>query len=533
MQFIIISLFIALNFFIHPSVNSILMIIDWIPIFFLFNFYLKYITSEDNDKFLNTLKYSIFLLPLYQNYFKNYYFSLNVLIQIVLSILFVIQIYYKRKETSLGRDFYLKSCLILSFIFINQIWNALLYFQLHTFFVQNFNLWQTLNNLDSINLTDLFIFNQFNSPQIKDILNQIHYDFIVMKITMIFFWLVSWGGLYFISKKAHNKTLFFNQNYKLVGNHLDWILFIISFIFMCFRVYEKTHFEIIFLGIWALYFIHAVLLFMVIFLWQSLFCEIKNKPFYLIRTLTFSIFLIASHLFEFLHDFLSQYPDIYFFANHGTPSFGTALSFTYIGDLLIVFYSLFLIFYFIKKFKFSINFLMINLSFYSLFFIVFMTHHFIIVHTVNNADELFENTFSQIIQKENKNEFLNYFNENHFNKINVTDFKQLKGELEKCYICKINVHEKIDFTGIENELLKRKNEFNTYPILAKKYNLKLVYISTDKNGNIYSALRLSNYISFFIVFFYSLFYLIILSLWLVLIYFTQKLHFSISHLTKK
>jgi len=167
MQFIIISLFIALNFFIHPSVNSILMIIDWIPIFFLFNFYLKYITSEDNDKFLNTLKYSIFLLPLYQNYFKNYYFSLNALIQIMLSILFVIQIYYKRKETSLGRDFYLKSCLILSFIFINQIWNALLYFQLHTFFIPNFNLWQTLNNLDNINLTDLFIFNQFNSQKNK------------------------------------------------------------------------------------------------------------------------------------------------------------------------------------------------------------------------------------------------------------------------------------------------------------------------------------------------------------------------------
>ena len=42
-----------------------------------------------------------------------------------------------------------------------------------------------------------------------------------MKITMIFFWFVSWVGLYFVSKKAHKKTIFFNKNYKLVSDFLS------------------------------------------------------------------------------------------------------------------------------------------------------------------------------------------------------------------------------------------------------------------------------------------------------------------------
>lgn len=104
-----------------------------------------------------------------------------------------------------------------------------------------------------------------------------------------------------------------------------------------------------FLGHFALYFIHAALLFMILFLFCSLYSELKQKPLCLVNILSLSIYLISSHAFELLHTFLSHYPKVYFFANHGSPSFGTALSFTFVGDIAMAGYTLALAFLAVKN----------------------------------------------------------------------------------------------------------------------------------------------------------------------------------------
>ena len=63
--------------------------------------------------------------------------------------------------------------------------------------------------------------------------------------------------------------------------------------------------------------------------------------------------MISSHAFELLHTFLSHYPKVYFFANHGSPSFGTALSFTFVGDIAMAGYTLLLAFLIFKTAIFS------------------------------------------------------------------------------------------------------------------------------------------------------------------------------------
>lgn len=156
---------------------------------------------------------------------------------------------------------------------------------------------------------------------------------------------------------------------------------------------------------------------------------------------------------------------------------------------------------------------------YALFFIVFMTHHFIVVHTTNAADDIFDRSFRQVLQASpTRAEAIKHFNEIHRYKIRITDIFSFKKELQGCRVCVLDTSKPVDLEGLEKELAQRQADRNFTPIHPRKFNLKLVYIGADQEGNIVSALRLSNTTSFFTVALYSLFYLTIMAVWLSLIF---------------
>ena len=173
-----------------------------------------------------------------------------------------------------------------------------------------------------------------------------------MMATMLGCWLFAWGGLYCLAKQAHKGKLKFSTRYQLLERKTDLVWFVLAYGLLVYQVFNKTHLEAV-LGHFALYFIHAALLFMILFLFCSLYSELKQKPLCLVNILSLSIYLISSHAFELLHTFLSHYPKVYFFANHGSPSFGTALSFTFVGDIAMAGYTLALAFLAVKTTIFS------------------------------------------------------------------------------------------------------------------------------------------------------------------------------------
>lgn len=436
-----------------------------------------------------------------------------------------------RKEL---RNTYLLAGLGFSLLIIALIWNLLIYTQMNLFFVPTVEFWKELNgDHASLHLVSLFLWGtEEQQGFLAPYLHQAHHDFVIMMATMLGCWLFAWGGLYCLAKQAHKGRLKFSTRYQFLERKTDLVWFSLACALMVYQVFNKTHWEAVFWGIFALYAIHAALLFMLLFLFCSLYSELKQKPLYLLNILSLAIYLISSHAFELLHTVLSHYPKIYFFANHGSPSFGTALSFTYFGDIAMAGYTLLLAFLIFKRkqysIRFSANYWMGVLCTYALFFIVFMTHHFIVVHTTNAADDIFDKSFRQLLLAAPKAEAVRHFNENHKYPIRITDYSSFKKELEECRVCVLDTSKPVDFEGLEKELAKRQADHNFTPIHPKKFNLKLVYIGADQEGNIVSALHLSNTTSFFTVALYSLFYLTIMVVWLSLIFFTQKIHIALS-----
>lgn len=438
----------------------------------------------------------------------------------------------KLKFSKEHRNAYLLAGLGCSLLIIALVWNLLIYTQLSLFFRPTVDFWKGLNgDHNSLSLPSLLLRGtDEHQTFIAPYLHQAHQDFAVMMATMLGCWLFAWGGLYCLAKQAHRGRLKFATRYHLLERKTDLLWLSFAWALLIYQVFNKTHVEAVFWGIFALYAIHAALLFMIVFLFCSLHSELKQQPLYLVNILTLSVFLIASHAFELLHAFLSHYPKIYFFANHGSPSFGTALSFTFVGDLAMAGYTLALAFLVLKGQRFSANYWMGVLSTYALFFIVFMTHHFIVVHTTNAADDIFDRSFRQLLQapEHAQAEAIRHFNDSHRYPIRVSDFSSLKKDLEECRVCVLDTSQPVDFDGLNKELAQRQADHNFTPIHPRKFNLKLVYIGTDQAGNIVSALRLSNYTSFFTVALYSLFYLTIMAVWLSLILFTQRIHAALS-----
>lgn len=433
-----------------------------------------------------------------------------------------------RKEL---RNTYLLAGLGFSLLIIALIWNLLIYTQMSLFFVPTVEFWKELNgDHTSLNIVSLLLSgSEEQQGFLAPYLHQAHHDFVVMMATMLGCWLFAWGGLYCLAKQAHKGKLKFSTRYQLLERKTDLVWFVLAYGLLVYQVFNKTHLEAVFWGIFALYFIHAALLFMILFLFCSLYSELKQKPLCLVNILSLSIYLISSHAFELLHTFLSHYPKVYFFANHGSPSFGTALSFTFVGDIAMAGYTLALAFLAVKKQRFSANYWMGVLCTYALFFIVFMTHHFIVVHTTNAADDIFDRSFRQVLQASpTRAEAIKHFNEIHRYKIRITDIFSFKKELQGCRVCVLDTSKPVDLEGLEKELAQRQADRNFTPIHPRKFNLKLVYIGADQEGNIVSALRLSNTTSFFTVALYSLFYLTIMAVWLSLIFSIQRVHVALA-----
>ena len=98
---------------------------------------------------------------------------------------------------------------------------------------------------------------------------------------------------------------------------------------------------------------------------------------------------------------------------------------------------------------------------YALFFIVFMTHHFIVVHTTNAADDIFDRSFRQVLQASpTRAEAIKHFNEIHRYKIRITDIFSFKKELQGCRVCVLDTSKPVDLEGLEKELAQRQADRN-------------------------------------------------------------------------
>ena len=169
-----------------------------------------------------------------------------------------------------------------------------------------------------------------------------------MMATMLGCWLFAWGGLYCLAKQAHKGKLKFSTRYQLLERKTDLVWFVLAYGLLVYQVFNKTHLEAVFGAFCPLlhpcsFAVHDL----VFVLFAVLGTE--AKPLCLVNILSLSIYLISSHAFELLHTFLSHYPKVYFFANHGSPSFGTALSFTFVGDIAMAGYTLALAFLAVKN----------------------------------------------------------------------------------------------------------------------------------------------------------------------------------------
>ena len=165
-------------------------------------------------------------------------------------------------------------------------------------------------------------------------------------------WLFAWGGLYCLAKQAHKGKLKFSTRYQLLERKTDLVWFVLACGLLVYQVFNKTHLEAV-LGHFCPLLHPCSLAVHDLVLFCSLYSELKQKPLYLVNILSLSIYLISSHAFELLHTFLSHYPKVYFFANHGSPSFGTALSFTFVGDIAMAGYTLLLAFLIFKNSDFQ------------------------------------------------------------------------------------------------------------------------------------------------------------------------------------
>ena len=85
-----------------------------------------------------------------------------------------------------------------------------------------------------------------------------------MMATMLGCWLFAWGGLYCLAKQAHKGKLKFSTRYQLLERKTDLVWFVLAYGLLVYQVFNKTHLEAV-LGHFALYFIHAALLFMILF----------------------------------------------------------------------------------------------------------------------------------------------------------------------------------------------------------------------------------------------------------------------------
>ncbi len=486
-----------------PISTFLILLIEWLPFFIAFQIFHKYKTVS----FSLPLSFVFLAVAPFQFFFTYDYFSLNIIIQ--LSLLAILSFISLKKKNS-SRDYYIYFFLVYAFIFINNIWNITLYLHInHLFF-------PTLNEVFSIkgNISSLFY---LNNPitEIGDFGSVIYKDFIILKLSMVIFFTISWGFLYKIVNFAHNHKIAFNHINPSKFNFSDLFFFVFSLLLIGFQAYVRTGNHYLFFGIFLLYFIHAVLLFALLYFVVGLYCEIKQKPFNLLTLFTISNLLIGGHAFEYLNDILMKNPSIYLFAEHGTPSFGTALSLTYFSFFLIPIFLMFFLYFFLKKKQFTINYLVGTISFLSFIGVIFVSHETIISHVVNKTDEIYDSYITETLRDSNF----------QFNgKIKVGDFNQFKEDLLQCKVCKINPIKSIPFDEIESELsILSKN--NLYQQLnGKRYNLKLIYFGLHQNNKIVYVLNQGNHITFVTLGLYSLFYFVIFIFWFSFIIFINKLH---------
>ena len=426
---------------------------------------------------------------------------------------------YKRFQFNKNRNHYLKFFLLSSLIIINQIWNVLLFSEYQLF--MNPNIIFLNSDFKSINFYNLIHISK-DTDVINSLINVFVDAFIKAKIIMFSIWSISWGLIYYLANQSHKGTYKFGKTIPLFNGNIDWIILLFSMCFISYRTYDKTGITFIFSGIFALYLIHAVILFLVIYLFTILIKNNIKIKISVINILNLSIILICSHIFEWLHIFLSEYPSIYLFAHHNTPSFGTALSLTYLCDIMLAVWIIYFTFLKLKKIKFSINDNISIISMMALFSIIFLTHHFVIVPQINNVDDFNEIVFEKVgsLNLNNQQELIKEMSLSNSSYYKIDSVNAFKNDLEKCEVCKINSNQKIDFNLIKSKLDNKKGQ----SLSLKDCNVKLVYVVSQNNGQVIYNLNLANYNSFFTVLLYSIFYSIILLFWIIIIFTIEKIH---------
>ena len=481
------------------------LLIEWLPFVVLFKIFQNYKIIK------NAFIYTTFflVLPFIQFFVPANYFYFNIISQLLLLSLFFYFTFFKNNNKN--RDYYVYLILVYAFIFVNNIWNIVLSLHVEKLF------FPTLKEVFSVeqNISSLFYFNN-KVPELNNFESIIYKDFIILKFSMLMFFALSWGFLYKIVNLAHNNKIFFSGNNIEKFNLFDKCFFFFSIILISFQSYLRAGFDYLFFGIFLLYFIHAVLLFILLYFILGLYCELKKKSLNLLLLLSISNILIGGHLFELLNDILMKYPSIYFFAKHGTPSFGTALSLTYIIFLAIPAFLCFFIYYIIiKKFKFSINYLIGTISFLSLIGVIFVSHETIVSHLVNKTDEIYDSYINEkLIEHDLKSN----------GKIKVGSFEEFSQDLLNCRICKINTTKSIPLDKIHSDILEL-NKYQLYQQLnGKKYNLKLIYFGVNVDNKIVYSLNQGNHVTFVTLSLYALFYFLIFIFWFSFIIYINSLH---------